>query len=263
MSTDACRVLLIGMEKVLHRTISETASLRRDAHARANNALESGWRPFNAGHSGKRQVPRADQREHRNISWLRKLPASEWSEEVCAVVKPESATELERGLVRPFAHAPETANSVAELGATLPLSRTLPDRMVELVRLRIADHNQCCSCMAIRYQDAVADGVTEDLICELEMPQLSGALTDSEKVAIRFADTFATSHLAVTGQTYDELEQFFSESEMDELGVTVALFVGFCRLAATFDMVEELSERFQDKSLKQLAPWNEQYVLVR
>ena len=197
------------------------------------------------------------------MSRLRKLPVDEGSEELRAMARPESATELERGLMRFFAHAPEIARSVAALGGGLKVHRTLPDRMVELVRLRVAYHNQCRSCMAIRYQDAVADGVNEDLVCELEIPQASDDLTDAEKAALTFADVFATDHLAITDETYGKLEQFFSESEIIELGVTVAFFVGFGRLAATFDMVEELPERFQDKSLTKLTPWNEEHVLVR
>ena len=197
------------------------------------------------------------------MSRLRKLPVDEWSEELRAMAKPESATELERGLMRFFAHAPEIAKSVAALGGGLKVHRNLPDRMVELVRLRVAYHNQCRSCMAIRYQDAVADGVNEGLVCELEAPQSSNNLTGAEKAALAFADVFATNHYAITDETYSELEEFFSESEIIELGVTVAFFVGFGRLAATFDMVEELPERFQDKSLDELTPWNEKHVLVR
>lgn len=196
------------------------------------------------------------------MSRLRKLPVDDWNEELRAMVRPEFATELERGLMRFFAHVPEIAKAVVALGGGLKLHRNLPDRMVELVRLRVAYHDQCRSCMAIRYQDAVADGVNEDLVCELESPQSSNDLTDAEKAALAFADLFATNHYAITDETYRSLEQFFSEGEIIELGVTVAFCVAFGRLAATFDMVEELPERFQDKSLAQLAPWKEEHILV-
>ena len=47
----------------------------------------------------------------------------------------------------------------------LKIHRELPERLIELVRLRVAFHNQCRSCMAIRYKDAIEDGLTEDLVC--------------------------------------------------------------------------------------------------
>ena len=197
------------------------------------------------------------------MSRLRKLPVEDWDPALREIAHPETATELERGLMRFFAHAPEIAKSVAALGGGLKIHRSLPDRMVELMRLRIAFHNQCRSCMAIRYKDALADGVNEDLVCELETPQLSDNLTDAEKAALDFAEAFATNHHAISDDTYRGLEQYFSESEIIELGVTTAFFVGFGRLAATFDMIEELPERFQDKSIERITPWNEDHVVVR
>ena len=197
------------------------------------------------------------------MSRLRKLPVEEWSTDLRELARPESATELERGLMRFFAHAPEMAKSVAALGGGLKVHRSLPNRLVELVRLRVAFHNQCRSCMAIRYQDAVADGVSEALVCELEAPRSSNYLTDAEKAALDYADAFATNHYSIGDDTYRGLEQYFSESEIIELGVTVAFFVGFGRLAATFDMIEELPERFQDKSIERISPWKEDHVVVR
>jgi len=44
--------------------------------------------------------------------------------------------------------------------------------------------------------------------------------------------------------------------------MTIAFFVGFGRLAATLDMVDELPERFQDHS-QRIAPWGEESILVR
>ena len=73
----------------------------------------------------------------------------------------------------------------------------LRPRLQELIRLRIAFHNQCRTCMAVRYEDAIADGVTEDLVCSLQRPHEADDLTDADRVALRFADLFATNHLAI------------------------------------------------------------------
>ena len=118
--------------------------------------------------------------------------------------------------------------------------------MIELVRLRVAFHNQCRSCMAIRYPDALADGLTEDLVCSLEKPMEADDLTDAEKLAIRYGELFATNHLAIGDDFYDQLREHFTEAQIVELGLNVALFVGVGRLSATWDMIEELPDRFQD-----------------
>ena len=165
--------------------------------------------------------------------------------------------------MRMFAHCPGLAKGVAAFGGSLKMHRTLPDRLVELVRLRVAFHNQCRSCMAIRYTDAVAAGVTEDLVCELADPPAAENLSDAEQAAIAFADLFATNHLAIDDATYTGLKEHFSEAQTMELGMTVAFFVGFGRLAATLHMTEELPAAFQADVNEPLSPWNEEAIVVR
>ena len=141
--------------------------------------------------------------------------------------------------------------------------RQLPDRLVELVRLRVAFHNQCRSCMAIRYQDGVEAGIDEDLVCSLEKPQEANDLSDAEKAAINYGELFATNHLAINDSVYDNLRKYFSEEEIVELSITVAWFVGMGRLAATYHMVEELPKAFQNDDGNKLTPWNEESIVVR
>jgi AhpD family alkylhydroperoxidase len=193
---------------------------------------------------------------------IQKLDPSEWDAELREMNRVDEATELELGLMRIFAHKPMAAKGLAAFGGSLKMGRELPERLVELVRLRVAFHNQCRSCMAIRYTDALDDGVTEDLVCSLEKPAEADNLTEAEKVAIEYGEKFATNHLSIDDAMYDRLRDHFSEAQIVELGMTVAFFVGFGRLAATWDMTEELPERFQDHS-HTMTPWNEESIIVR
>lgn len=176
------------------------------------------------------------------------------------LVRADDKDPLQLGLMRVFAHRPEQAKAIARLGAALRQHRLLPDRLVELVRLRIAFFNQCRSCMAIRYSDAVRDGLTEELVCSLERPEEAGDLTDAERAAVRYGELFATDHLAIDDSVYDELRRHFSEEQIVELGMHVAFFVGFGRLAATWAMIEELPERFQGEGAR--TPWGGEAVLM-
>ncbi|SIO20417.1 alkylhydroperoxidase AhpD family core domain-containing protein [Parasphingorhabdus marina DSM 22363] len=192
---------------------------------------------------------------------ISKLPPEKWDPRIRAAVQPENLTDLEQGLTRFFAHCPEQALGLMQFGGALKMNRQLPERLVELVRLRIAFFNQCRSCMAIRYSDAVADGVDEDAVCSLEKPQEAENLSDAEKAAIRFGELMATDHLAITDSIYAGLREHFSEEQIVELGMTCAFFVGFGRLAATWHMVEELPEAFQ--KAEEIAPWGEDKIQVR
>jgi AhpD family alkylhydroperoxidase len=195
------------------------------------------------------------------VSRIAKLAPEQWDQRLVSAIQPDNLTDLEQGLTRYFAHCPEQALGLMGFGGALKRNRTLPERLVELVRLRVAFFNQCRSCMAIRYSDAVADGVTEGLVCSLERPQEAENLSAAEKVAIRYGELMATDHLAIDDAMYDQLREHFTEAQIVELGMTVAFFVGFGRLAATYHMVEELPEAF--KTAEKIAPWGADKIQVR
>jgi len=193
---------------------------------------------------------------------LTQIPAEDWDPRIKAAVQPENLTDLEQGLTRYFAHTPDLALGLMGFAGAMKVHRSLPERLLELVRLRIAFFNQCRSCMAIRYSDAVDDGVDEDAVCSLEKPQEADNLTAAEKAAIRYGELLATNNLAIDDAVYADLKQHFSEPEIVELGMYAAFCVGFGRLAATYNMVEELPEAFKNLA-EPLSPWGQASIQVR
>jgi AhpD family alkylhydroperoxidase len=164
-------------------------------------------------------------------------------------------------VLRIYAHRPPLATAFNDFVSTVLFTEsTLPPRLVELVRLRIAFHNQCRSCMALRYAPGVAAGVDEDLVCSLEQPQEAPDLTPAERAALAYADLLATNHLAITDETYDGLREFFTEPEIVELGLQCAVFVGTGRLAATWDMVDDLPDWFRRRDVV-ITPWGADEVV--
>lgn len=196
---------------------------------------------------------------------ITKLEPDEWDPRLRAAIRPDNLTDLEQGLTRYFAHCPEQALGLMAFGGALKMNRQLPERLVELVRLRIAFFNQCRSCMAIRYQDAVDAGVTEDLVCSLERPYEAPDLTPAERAAVRFGDLFASNHLAIDDALFDELHEHFDDGEIMELALFSALCVGVGRLGAVLHMVEELPGAFQDAPIAPAAitPWGNDSIVVR
>lgn len=193
---------------------------------------------------------------------LSMLSPEQWDDQLRAMAQADTATPLEQGMLRIMAHAPELAKAVVDFGGRLWQNHKLPRRLLELVRLRIAFHNQCRSCMAIRYRSAVDDGLTEDLVCALEKPAEAPDLTDAEKAAILYADLSATDHHAIDDGMFSQLRRYYAEAEIVELGMFIAFCIGFGRLGAAWDMLEELPESFKDKSAK-AAPWGRESIQVR
>jgi alkylhydroperoxidase family enzyme len=153
-----------------------------------------------------------------------------------------------------FAQAPALVGPYLEFMAALRDKGRLAPRLIELLRLRIAFHNQCRSCMAIRYSSGLEDGVTENLVCSLEKPQEADDLTDAEKAALAYADKLATDHLSITDETFAELGKYFDAGETMELCLQVGTFVGYGRMSASLAMTDDLPDDYADMDTE-LAPW--------
>lgn len=192
---------------------------------------------------------------------LSKVPVENWDDELRALTRADTAEPLELGMIRVLAHSPGVAKAIIAFGTALQQSSRLPRRLVELVRLRVAFHNQCRTCMHYRYKSALDDGLTEDLVCSLEKPSEAPDLDDREKAAIAYADIAATDHFSINDQTYDDLRRYFTEAEIVELGAFIAYFIGFGRHAAAMNMTEELPARSPDKNERE-GPWSQESVVV-
>jgi alkylhydroperoxidase family enzyme len=167
----------------------------------------------------------------------------------------EAADPRGKMMLTPTAHAPALMGALHHFADVLGEHGTIAARLVEMLRLRIAFHNQCRSCMAMRYQSGLDDGMSEGDVCSLEQPEEADNLTDAEKAALAYADVSATNHFAINDATFARLRQYYSEAQIVELGLHIAYFVGFGRLVAAWDMVEELPEGYEDKS-RLATPWD-------
>jgi alkylhydroperoxidase family enzyme len=207
-------------------------------------------------------MPAADQSAPtRGGTHLRMVPVEEFDPELRELVAADERTPLELGLLRVHAHRPSHAKAIVGLHAALWTDRLLSDRLLELVRLRVAFFNQCRTCMAIRYPGAIADGLTEDLVCSLEKPYEAPELTEAERAAIRYGELLATDHLAIDDSVYDDLRRHFTEEQIVELGAYCAFCVGFGRLGATWNMIEELPKRFHQGEIA--TPWGDEAIALR
>lgn len=187
------------------------------------------------------------------------LPVNEWDKELREMAQADVLPPVQQTMLGVYANAPELAKAFLIFSGAMSQALTLRRRLLELVRLRIAFHNQCRSCMAVRYASALEDGLTEDMVCSLEKPMEAPDLTAAEKAAIHYADLAASNHLAINDETLANLRQHYSEKEIVELCMYVAYCVGFGRMAATYRIIEELPESFQDTTTR-ITPWAQDHT---
>lgn len=131
-------------------------------------------------------------------------------------------------LPRIWARRPELAHAQIALQSRFYDCAMLPDRLLELIRLKIAQINQCQVCQSSRKSDDVSE---DDIAC---LADDDGRFTASENAALSFATALAADHLSIGADEIASLREHFTEDEAVELGMFAALMVGSGRLAYAF-----------------------------
>ena len=131
-----------------------------------------------------------------------------------------------RDFIRMMAHAPDHFRRYNEVYGHLRFENHLGPRLTELVRLAVAGTTRCQVCMSGRHPSAVAEGLTEELVLEIQAPD-KPHMTHAERVATAFAIKLATDHLSITDADKAALRSHFTSEQIVELGLlSVMCMVG-------------------------------------
>jgi len=147
-----------------------------------------------------------------------------------------------------MAHMPKATKYLVATKAAAKHAGTLSQRLIELVRIRMAYHTQCRTCMTLRFQECLDDGLTQDLVCSLEKPQEAENLTPQERKALEYCDKFATDWLSIDDKYFQGMRKLFTEAEIVQLGFVCALHLGTGRLMASYAVTEDLPETMQGEA---------------
>lgn len=150
----------------------------------------------------------------------------------------------ELGHFRIYAHLPDATRAFLLFLHAVRQESGLPPRAIELVRLRLAYLNQCPHCIAGRDPAAVADGMTEDMVCSLETPGAPADLTPGERAAVRYASLLANDHLAITDAAYADLREHFTDAQVVALGYLAGVFLGMQRVTSSWAITDGLPAEY-------------------
>jgi AhpD family alkylhydroperoxidase len=103
----------------------------------------------------------------------------------------------------------------------------VPQRLIELIKIRISQINKCVYCIEYHTQDALKHGETARRIFALSAWEESPLFSDSEKAALQVAEEI--THISVQGVTdeaYEKLKGYFSTSEIADI-IVCACHINF------------------------------------
>lgn len=99
---------------------------------------------------------------------------------------------------------------------------TLSKRIREVIRMRVAQINQCQVCLNFRFAELAEEGIDEAFYAQVEDWQNSGLFSEQEKLAIEYTERFCTDHLSLNDEFFSRLNQHFSASEVYEITTIIA-----------------------------------------
>ncbi len=127
---------------------------------------------------------------------------------------------------------PEIATAMGEFSSAVYGTSKLDKRESEAARFTIALINDCKVCRAARAKDGEAKGIDEGFYTEIPNWHASTVLTDRERLAAEFAQRFATDHLAMDDDFWDQLRQGYSDEEIADLTMCCGMWLGLGRALA-------------------------------
>ena len=119
---------------------------------------------------------------------------------------------------------PETVAEIAELSSRVWRTSGLPPSLLEIIRLRNARTVNCVFCRNMRYDEARADGLTEERAAMVSDGYQASALTDREKLALALADAYLGFPVGVDADLAARLTAEFSANEIASILVALMTF---------------------------------------
>jgi AhpD family alkylhydroperoxidase len=124
---------------------------------------------------------------------------------------------------------PEMGALVERMVSAAYQQSILPASEREVARMRIAQLNACGACAAFRAPSVVEAGVTEDLYQHTDEAATYPGYTERQRLAIEFAERFATDHRQIGAELFDRLRSRFTDPEILDLTMCLSVYLGLGR----------------------------------
>ena len=133
-------------------------------------------------------------------------------------------------VLRALSLVPHFGDAVAAKEAAVAKS-PLDRRIHELIRMRIAEINGCTLCMAWRN-----DWADEESLADVSAYRTSTHFSAADRVAIEFAERFATESSAIDDELFARLHRHFTDAEIVDLTLVAGKYLAMGRFMQVFDL---------------------------
>jgi alkylhydroperoxidase family enzyme len=133
---------------------------------------------------------------------------------------------------------PEMAGMVDRMIRGAYQQSALPAAEREVARMRIAQLNECSACSTFRAPSVHDAGVDPAAYEHLHEYATYPGYTERQRLAIEYAERFATAHDSIDDAFFARLRTVFADPEILDLTLCVAVFLGLGRTLAVLGVDE-------------------------
>ncbi len=109
--------------------------------------------------------------------------------------------------------------------------------LVELVKLRVSQINQCTYCIQMHTKDAKLNGESEERLSALAAWKNSPFFTEKEKLALQWAEANTLiSTSKIDDDLYQAIKRYFSDEHLVDLTLLITTINAWNRIALSFKM---------------------------
>ena len=106
--------------------------------------------------------------------------------------------------------------------------------LMELVKIRVSQINQCAYCLDMHTKDARALGETEQRIYALSAWRETPFFSDRERAALAWAEANTLLPQGVSQTLFEEVREQFSEAQLANLTLAIATINAWNRFGVSF-----------------------------
>jgi AhpD family alkylhydroperoxidase len=146
--------------------------------------------------------------------------------------------------LNPFAAAPQPMQSWLDWGQGLLKASALEPSLMELVKIRASQINQCAFCLNMHTADARKKGETEQRLYLLDAWRESPLYNDRERAALAWTEALTlVAETRAPDDVYEELKKHFTEEEQVTLTLLIVAINGWNRVQVGFRGVHPVEKR--------------------
>lgn len=137
---------------------------------------------------------------------------------------------------RVFGLRPEMAGTVTDMIDAVYHRSMLSAAEQEVARMRVAQLNDCSACSTARAQSVIDAGVPEEAYGHLDEWRTWPGYTERQRLAIEYAERFTVDHQAIDDEFFDRLRASYSDEEILDLTLCLAIWLGLGRTLAVLQV---------------------------